>query len=120
MNHETLTYQADGLTMESQLFFEPSSTPRAGVLVFPEVFGLGEHAVSRARRNMSARRFYEAHGFLAVRKTDGDDNEEREPDVRRVSLSRCRSQACCRGNTRVGDESGFARQSNSVGNPGSR
>ena len=51
MNHETLTYQADGLTMRSQLFFEPGSGRRAGVLVFPEAFGLGEHAISRAKRS---------------------------------------------------------------------
>ncbi len=50
MNHETLTYQADGLSMQSQLFFEPASTPRAGVLVFPEAFGISEHAISRAQR----------------------------------------------------------------------
>lgn len=50
MHHETLTYQADGLTMRSQLFFEPSPGRRAGVLVFPEAFGLGEHAISRAER----------------------------------------------------------------------
>ena len=30
--------------------------------------------------NVGARRFYERHGFTAVRFTDGD-NEEREPDV---------------------------------------
>lgn len=50
MRHETLTYQADGLTMRSQLFFEPAAAPRAAVLVFPEAFGLGEHAISRAER----------------------------------------------------------------------
>ena len=50
MQHETLTYQADGLAMRSQLFLEPADGPRAGVLVFPEAFGLGEHAISRARR----------------------------------------------------------------------
>ena len=50
MNRETLTYQADGLTMKSQLFFEPAAGPRAGVLVFPEAFGLSEHAISRAER----------------------------------------------------------------------
>ena len=50
MHHETLTYQADGLTMHSQLFFEPAAGPRGGVLVFPEAFGLGEHAISRAER----------------------------------------------------------------------
>ncbi len=50
MNHETLTYRADGLTMTSQLFWEPASGPRAGVLVFPEAFGLGPHAIARAER----------------------------------------------------------------------
>ena len=32
--------------------------------------------------NTRARRFYEAHGFRAIRFTDGADNEERTPDVR--------------------------------------
>jgi GNAT superfamily N-acetyltransferase len=32
--------------------------------------------------NSAAARFYERHGFLAVERTDGRDNEEREPDVR--------------------------------------
>ena len=54
MQNETLTYNADGLTMQSQLFFDPAAGlpagKRAGVLVFPEAFGLGEHAISRARR----------------------------------------------------------------------
>ncbi len=50
MHNETLTYTADGLTMKSQLFFEPGSGRRPGVLVFPEAFGLSEHAISRAQR----------------------------------------------------------------------
>jgi putative acetyltransferase len=33
------------------------------------------------QRNQSAYRFYEAHGFAVVDKTDGGANEEREPDV---------------------------------------
>jgi putative acetyltransferase len=33
------------------------------------------------QRNLLARRFYEKHGFLALRETDGSGNEEREPDV---------------------------------------
>ena len=33
------------------------------------------------QRNMSARRFYEAKGFVAVDRTDGSANEEREPDI---------------------------------------
>jgi RimJ/RimL family protein N-acetyltransferase len=32
-------------------------------------------------RNAAARRFYEARGFLPVATGDGNDNEEREPDV---------------------------------------
>ncbi len=32
--------------------------------------------------NTPARAFYERHGFRAVELTDGDGNEEREPDVR--------------------------------------
>ena len=50
MKHETLTYEADGLSMKGELFFEPAAEPRAGVLVFPEAFGIGEHAISRAER----------------------------------------------------------------------
>jgi GNAT superfamily N-acetyltransferase len=33
------------------------------------------------QRNRSARMFYEARGFAAVRETDGASNDEREPDV---------------------------------------
>ncbi len=34
------------------------------------------------QKNLRARRFYEARGFVAVELTDGATNEEREPDVR--------------------------------------
>jgi Dienelactone hydrolase family/Enoyl-(Acyl carrier protein) reductase len=47
---ETLTYNADGLTMKSQLFYERRSGTRAGVLVFPEAYGLNQHALERAER----------------------------------------------------------------------
>jgi dienelactone hydrolase len=50
MKTETLTYQADGLQMESQLFYKPTSSRQPGILVFPEVFGLGELALSHAER----------------------------------------------------------------------
>jgi dienelactone hydrolase len=51
MHTEILTYQADGLTMESHLYLDAGQTgKRPGVLVFPEAFGLGEHAKSRAER----------------------------------------------------------------------
>ena len=50
MRRETITYQADGLTMKSELLFEPADGRRAGVLVFPEAYGLNEHALTKAQR----------------------------------------------------------------------
>ena len=51
MTSEILRYQADGLSMESHLYLpEDVSTPRPGILVFPEANGLGDHAKSRAER----------------------------------------------------------------------
>ena len=51
MHSEILVYEADGLTMHGQLFHDPSvSEQQPGVLVFPEAFGLGEHAMGRAER----------------------------------------------------------------------
>ena len=56
--------------------------------------GLGSALLARAKqrsphglqlwvfqRNKGARRFYERHGFVLVRETDGADNMEREPDA---------------------------------------
>jgi dienelactone hydrolase len=44
-------YHADGLAMNGKLFLpDNQGTPRPAVLVFPEAFGLGEHAIDRARR----------------------------------------------------------------------
>ncbi len=48
MQTETITYEADGLSFKSTLFLQAGTKPKAGVLVFPEAFGLGEHALSRA------------------------------------------------------------------------
>jgi dienelactone hydrolase len=50
MHTERVTYQADGLSMDSQLFYQPSGKRKPGILVFPEAFGLGAHALSRASR----------------------------------------------------------------------
>jgi dienelactone hydrolase len=51
MSSEILTYEADGLTMHSHLYMDEAySGPRPGILVFPEAFGLGKHAKSRAER----------------------------------------------------------------------
>jgi dienelactone hydrolase len=50
MKHQVLSYAADGLTMVSDLYAPDGAGPRPGVLVFPEAFGLGEHARTSARR----------------------------------------------------------------------
>jgi GNAT superfamily N-acetyltransferase len=67
-----------------QLYVEPGMTGR----------GIGSALVELAKRerpgglrlwtfvsNVGAQRFYERHGFVEVRRTDGRDNEERAPDV---------------------------------------
>jgi dienelactone hydrolase len=48
MRTETVTYEADGLHFRSELFVEAGTEPKPGVLVFPEAFGLGDHARHRA------------------------------------------------------------------------
>ncbi|SFG80280.1 Acetyltransferase (GNAT) family protein [Palleronia marisminoris] len=62
--------------------------------------GIGSELLSEARadadelqlwtfqRNTDARRFYAAHGFDECELTDGQDNEERTPDVRMVWVRR--------------------------------
>ncbi len=51
MHTETVSYEADGLTMRSHLYIDHAAPGRRpGVLVFPEAFGLGEHAKNRAER----------------------------------------------------------------------
>lgn len=51
MRSEVLKYEAIGLNMESVLYFDESKTgKRPAVLVFPEAFGLSEHAKEKAQR----------------------------------------------------------------------
>jgi dienelactone hydrolase len=51
MHTEILSYEADGLRMQSHLYVDSTRQGRRpGVLVFPEAFGLGDHAKSRAER----------------------------------------------------------------------
>lgn len=78
----------DGTTL-SQLYLDPQWRGR----------GMGDRFVALAKQrrpaglelrtfqvNRPAQRFYERHGFVAVERTDGSDNEENEPDVRYVWL----------------------------------
>ncbi|MER7937319.1 MULTISPECIES: GNAT family N-acetyltransferase [unclassified Streptomyces] len=71
----------------SQLYLDPGWRGR----------GLGDRFVALAKErspqgltlwtfqvNKPAHRFYERNGFVAVERTDGSGNEEREPDVRYV------------------------------------
>jgi dienelactone hydrolase len=50
MHTEVLTYDADGLLMQSHLYFEEGASRRPGILVFPEAFGLSQHAKNQAQR----------------------------------------------------------------------
>jgi dienelactone hydrolase len=50
MREVDVEYQADGLDMRSRLFVPDAAGPAPGVIVFPEVFGIGEHSLRRARR----------------------------------------------------------------------
>jgi GNAT superfamily N-acetyltransferase len=67
-----------------QLYVDPDHTGR----------GIGSRPLAVAQRerpgglrlwtfasNTGAQRFYERHGFVEVRRTDGRDNEERAPDI---------------------------------------
>lgn len=48
---QSVTYEVDGLSMRSQMFAPAGVTgPRPGVLVFPDAFGLGAHALAAAER----------------------------------------------------------------------
>jgi dienelactone hydrolase len=51
MHSETIVYQADGLNMRGEVYVGgDSSARRPAVLVFPEAFGLGDHALTRAEQ----------------------------------------------------------------------
>jgi dienelactone hydrolase len=50
MQDEIISYEVGNLTLKSRFFAQTGGEPKAGVLVFPEAFGLGEHAISRAER----------------------------------------------------------------------
>ena len=67
-----------------QLYVEPTMTGRG---IGARLLGLAKHQRPDGLRlwtfasNAGAQRFYERHGFIATRRTDGEDNEERAPDI---------------------------------------
>jgi GNAT superfamily N-acetyltransferase len=66
-----------------QLYVLPSSQGQGiGVaLLHVAKSSFGRLSLWTFQRNGNARRFYEKHGFLLVKETDGSTNEEREPDA---------------------------------------
>jgi len=50
MPGEILSYTVDGLSMRGELHAPATGGKRPAVLVFPEIFGLGDHARGRAER----------------------------------------------------------------------
>jgi GNAT superfamily N-acetyltransferase len=67
-----------------QLYVEPGLTGRgigAALLAVAKRERPGGLQLWTFQSNAGAQRFYERHGFVAMRRTDGRDNEERAPDV---------------------------------------
>src|SRR5262245_12136655 len=50
MTPEIVTYQGSGVSLRSELFLPTGSSKKAGVLVFPEAFGLNDNAREHAER----------------------------------------------------------------------
>jgi dienelactone hydrolase len=50
MHTEVVTYEADSLSMRGHLYVDGGGYRRPGVLVFPEAFGLSQHAKAQAER----------------------------------------------------------------------
>ena len=80
--------------LSGMIAFRDGSVEQLYVLPVAQGRGLGTELLDIAKgasgrlelwtfqRNMLARRFYEARGFMLTEETDGARNEEREPDAR--------------------------------------
>jgi GNAT superfamily N-acetyltransferase len=67
-----------------QLYVAPTAQRRG---IGTALLGIAQSRFARLQlwtfqRNLPARRFYEARGFVLAEQTDGSRNEEREPDAR--------------------------------------
>ncbi|MDG9666699.1 GNAT family N-acetyltransferase [Hahella sp. CR1] len=76
--------KGDRLTWLTQFYLAPDYVGRGiGSQLLTHVLSLASKPVRLHcfQQNQDARRFYERHGFVPVRFTDGSGNEERCPDV---------------------------------------
>jgi len=80
---EALGYIAFRPDFVEHLFIRPQSQgQRVGVALLDKAkAGASELSLWTFQQNLRARRFYETHGFTIVVETDGQDNEEKLPDV---------------------------------------
>jgi GNAT superfamily N-acetyltransferase len=80
---EPMGYIAFRPDFVEHLFIRPSSQGRGVGLALLEKAREGAYELSlwTFQQNLRARRFYEKHGFVVVMETDGQDNEEKLPDV---------------------------------------
>jgi GNAT superfamily N-acetyltransferase len=80
---EALGYIAFRPDFVEHLFIRPQSQGRGvGVALLDKAkSGASELSLWTFQQNLRARGFYEKHGFTVVVETDGQDNEEKLPDV---------------------------------------
>lgn len=95
VRHESWVAVADGSVVGILVLDEGNELDQLYLNPAWRGLGLGDRLVALAKQrrpgglelwtfqvNGPAQRFYERHGFVAVRRTDGSTNEEREPDIR--------------------------------------
>jgi putative acetyltransferase len=80
---EAMGYIAFRPDFVEHLFIRPSSQGQGVGLALLEKAkqDASELSLWTFQQNLRARRFYEKHGFVVVVETDGQDNEEKLPDV---------------------------------------
>ena len=78
------TSESDGVAWVDQLYVAPGFTGRGvGGELLNHAKGMFEKPIHlwTFQQNVRAQRFYERHGFEAIKQTDGQNNEEKCPDV---------------------------------------
>lgn len=78
------TSRSEGIAWIDQLYVAPGFTSRGvGSEMLNHAMGILEKPIHlwTFQQNSRAQRFYERHGFKAIKQTDGQDNEEKCPDV---------------------------------------